>query len=320
MKRQLVIVFKVVIVAAIVLFLGLAIYHNANNLRHTEFEFSLAPFVLSTLLLMATFVSQALLWQTVLGGVAKPIPASEGVAIWIASQVAKYVPGKVMLPLVRFGLCGRRGIDVGRTTLSIYVELALTMSAAFAMVLACLGWADPATWSVLAHTLRWTGDPAALRWILLPIVPTLLAGVHPRLLQWGINLGLRALKKEPVRIELSYARILVLFLLFAAGWAVYGLSSWLLIRSLGPADPALGPIIAGAFLASYLIGFFSFVTPGGVGVREAVLTGILMLWQFPFELAAVAAAVARLQWTGSELVLSALTLRFRPKPPAEPTT
>jgi len=318
MKRYLIMALKIAVVAAIVAFLALAIYKNASELRSRDFSFSVLPFILSTLVLLVCFTMQAAGWRQVLAGVARSIPFREGAAIWFASQVAKYVPGKVMLPLVRFGLCQRRGIDVGRTTLSIYVELSLSMGAAITVVLlSSLGWTDAATWTFLAEKLNWTGDPAQLRWVLLVFFPLCLAAVHPRLMQWGINLGLRVLKKEPVRIELSYARIARLFGWYVLNWLIYGISCWLLMRSLGPVEPARGPIILGAFLASYLIGFFSFVTPGGVGVREAVLTGMLTLWGFSIGMAIVAAAVARLQWTGSELLVSSLTLRYRPKPVAE---
>jgi hypothetical protein len=317
MKRKLLIALKVLIVAAIVTFLAVAIYENIDKLRATKFSFSLAPFVLSTLLLIVCFIMQAVGWRQVLAGVAKPIPVREAAAIWFASQVAKYVPGKVMLPLVRFGWCQRRGIDVGRTTMSIYVELALAMGAVFAVVvISSVGWADAATWASLAQTLKWPGDPALLHWVLLAFVPFCLVMVHPRLLQWGINLGLRILRKEPVTIELSYGRIVRLFGWYLLNWLIYSVSCWLFMRSLGEVELSLAPVVAGAFMLSYLIGFLSFLTPGGVGVREAVMFTMLT-WKFPPAIAIVAPLVARLQWTGTELLLAAVTLRDRPKPADE---
>jgi uncharacterized membrane protein YbhN (UPF0104 family) len=51
-----------------------------------------------------------------------------------------------------------------------------------------------------------------------------------------------------------------------------------------------------------------------VGVREAVLIGMLGWQGVPLGAATAAAALCRLQWTGMEIVGAALTVRDRPAP------
>lgn len=314
MKKPLLkIAIKVVLVAAIVVFIGLAIYRNAAQLREAEFTFSLLPFLLSTLLVLLQFFQQSTCWWLLVRGVAEPVPMMEAQAIWYTSQVSKYVPGRVMLALMRYTLLKRRGIPLGRTMMSIYLELTLmTGAAVLVALLASVGF-SPAVWDMLAAKIHWFGDGQTLRWAVLALVPLTLVGIHPRLLQWIINLGLRLIKKGPVEFSITYRRMLLLGSLYVAGWTIYGLASWLLLVSLGVDDPALAFKIATAFLLAWVIAFLSFVTPGGLGIREGVLVALLTLWGVPLATAGVAAILCRLQWTGNELVGALLTMRFRPR-------
>lgn len=314
MKRLLLRLLRAAVVGAILFFLGLYVYRNWSELSRTPFAFRPLPFLISTVLVLILYAQQSNCWGLLLGAIAKPVPAREAMAVWFASQVAKYVPGKVMLPLIRFSLCRRRGIDIGRTTVSIYLELALMTGSAIAVfLLSTFGWSDDA-WRLLAGKLRWSGGAVALRYLILLTLPAMLIGIHPRLLSWVINLGLRLLKKEPVEFRLPYSRLLLLWLAYIAGWIVYAGSCWLLMISLGFAGSGNAVGVAGIFLLAWVIGFLSFVTPGGIGVREAILTGMLTLWNVPLGLSAVAAALSRLQWTGMEMIGAALTVRDRPAP------
>lgn len=314
-RRALPAIVKATVFLAIVAFLIVAVYRNAADLREMEFSFSPLSFTVSTLLILVLFLIQSTGWHRILSGIAHRVGVVEAMAVWFASQVSKYVPGKVMLPLVRFSLCKRCGIDIGRTTMSIYLELALmTGGAIFVFLLSSLGWADNAAWALLAEKLHWAQGAEYLRWVVLLVVPGCLVAVHPKLLERVINFALKLIGKTPLRIEITYGRMMALFAWYVLGWCVYSLSSWLLMVSLTDMDSAQFLPIAGAFTFSWVVGFLSFITPSGLGVREALLTGMLTLWGFPLGTAMVAAVLARLQWTGMELLGALLTIRRRPLP------
>ncbi|HPM76276.1 MAG TPA: lysylphosphatidylglycerol synthase transmembrane domain-containing protein [bacterium] len=317
MKRPIVrTLLKIFVVALVVGFLAFAIYKNANQLRELEFSLSILPLLASTLLVLVSFAVQAIGWHRILRGLTpQKIKLRESSAVWFASQAAKYVPGRMMLPLVRFSLCKRVGVDIGRTTMSIYLELTMmTSSAILVFILSSIGWADEHTWQFLAAKMGGALAPEQVKYAPLLLVALSLIGIHPRLLQWAINLGLRLLKKGPLTIGLSYARVLLLFGWYTLAWLIYALSCVLLIKALGDIGAAQVLPIVGAFMLSWVIGFLSFITPGGIGIREAVLTGLLTMWQFPLGIAMVAAVLCRLQWTGMELMGAALTIRYRPAP------
>jgi uncharacterized membrane protein YbhN (UPF0104 family) len=315
MKQKLWAAARVLLVGAILFFVGWFVYRDWHELSTMHFEFHPWPFVLSLPLVLAFYFQQATVWWVILIGVSKPkpMPWREGMAIWFASQVAKYVPGKVMLPLMRFGLCKRRGIDIGRVTLAIYLELSLmTGSIILVSLLTAIGWSG-AIWDSLAESMHWPGAGSSLRWVTLLLVPATLVAVHPRLLQWVINLGLRLIKKEPVKVDVTYLKMLTLGVFCIAGWIVYAYACWLIAVSLGFGDADAMLRVAGAFLLSWVIGFLSFVTPGGVGVREVVLIALLKTAGMTLGAAAAASVLCRLQWTGVELIGAALTVRHTPK-------
>jgi uncharacterized membrane protein YbhN (UPF0104 family) len=314
MKKALWLAARVVLVGAILFFLGLFVRRNWNELATMQFAFHPLPFVISTLLVFALYLQHSTCWWIILTGVSKPMPWREAIAVWFASQVSKYVPGKVMLPLVRMGLCRRRGIDPGRVTMAIYLELSLMTGGIIAVSAATsFGW-SPKLWDSLATLVRWPGGGDPLRYVVFLLIPGTLVAVHPRLLEWVINLGLRLIKKDAIRIDLSYGKLLLLGSWYIAGWIVYSFACWLLMVSLGVDDPSRIPPLAGAFAISWVVGFLSFVTPGGVGVREAVLIGMLGWQGVPLGAATAAAALCRLQWTSMEIVGAALTVRDRPAP------
>mgnify|MGYP007090168503 CR=1 FL=1 len=58
----------------------------------------------------------------------------------------------------------------------------------------------------------------------------------------------------------------------------------------------------GAFSVSWAIGYSTVFAPGGIGIREIVLTALLGNF-FPVQQIVTYAAVHRLLWTGAEVVL-----------------
>ena len=97
---------------------------------------------------------------------------------------------------------------------------------------------------------------------------------------------------------------------FVALWALYILAFGLFVRSLQP-DASLQA--AFAFPLAMNIGLLAIVLPGGLGVREGVMTGLLAMSGIPIGDAASIALLARLWFTLGEgfIFLVAVVLRWR---------
>ena len=66
-----------------------------------------------------------------------------------------------------------------------------------------------------------------------------------------------------------------------------------------------GLVTLAAFVAAWTLGFVSFITPGGLGVREAALVGLLSPFLSVSEATAVA-LVSRITWTAVEMTGAAV--------------
>ena len=276
---------------AILLFLGLYVARMWGDLPEGGVRVRWGWFALSSLLTVVFFLLQAYGWKTIVSGLGPEIGLTRAWKFWFYSQVAKYVPGKVMLPLVRSRYCYREGTSIQGTLLSIAIEVLLMMITALMVAVIATG-------SQLAEIAR------GFIFIYLLVIPAGIIGIHPRILEPAVNLALKLIRRRPIRITLRYRTMLWLLFVFFAGWIVYGAASYLLCLSLTDAvRPGHLDLITGLFAFAWAAGFASFITPGGIGVREGAL--VLLLGPVLGEpVAALIALISRLQWTGLEIVVA----------------
>ena len=127
--------------------------------------------------------------------------------------------------------------------------------------------------------------------------------IKPKVVFKLYNLLLRLLKKSEVNFKLNPLLALKIFLGYVICWIFYGLSFYFLLRSLGPTITfdIFQPIII--FVLAYQIGYLAFFAPGGIGVRELILTKGLT--SFFGEVAIGISIVARI-WNLIVEIISAL--------------
>jgi hypothetical protein len=198
------------------------------------------------------------------------------------------------------------------------VELATKISAAaLVFAVSLLFWTDTSgLFSRLPHD-----SPLVIGIVLIPL---LLLGLQPRLLRGALNFGLRTLGRDPVRFDLRYRDVLLVTLYWALSWVIAGAGFYLLIRSVVttplPVGPVAGILIsAGIYALGWDIGFVSFVTPSGIGFREAAIAVLVVAAGFaPAALGIIIAFVARLFNTGAELLCIAAAHAIRGTPLAPP--
>jgi uncharacterized membrane protein YbhN (UPF0104 family) len=109
--------------------------------------------------------------------------------------------------------------------------------------------------------------------------------------------------------------VLAAGVLTVLSWGTYGVALWMLARGLLPDALSLPLATAiGAFTLGYILGLLALFAPGGVGVRELVLIG--MLAPALGSGGAVALSVASrvlLTLTEAGAALVTLPLRHRPQ-------
>jgi len=223
-------------------------------------------------------------------------------AYWIG-HLGKYVPGKALVVVLRAGLVRSPQVDGGVAAIGVFVET-LTMMAV------------GAAWSILLlmasrgleQNRSWL--PWALGLMLLAGIPTL-PPVFRRLVAFVQRRRGIASELSPLQ-GLNGRLMLRGWFWMSLSWGLIGLSLWASLRAL-PGDPRtvweslvdLPTVIACAALA-VVLGFASLL-PGGVGVRELVVVGLLAPLPFTGTAKALAAALlVRMIWLLAEVVLSSI--------------
>lgn len=286
------------VLALIALFLGTAIWKSWSQLAHERWQVHWALLLLAFALFVTQELSFALIWRAILRRLGSHLSVVESERIYLGAEFVRYIPGNVWHVITRVLWAEQRGVPKARGFASMVIELATKItSAALVFAVTLFFWQDAS--ALAAHVPR-----GALVAVAAVGVPLLLLGLQPRLLERALTRALRVLKRDPVRISLTYTDVLVITGAWAASWVVAGVGFWLLIRSLISSPlPAAGPLLAiGIFALGWDVGFLTLITPSGLGAREAAIAFLLVACGLaPAALAIVAALVARLLTTGAEL-------------------
>jgi uncharacterized membrane protein YbhN (UPF0104 family) len=189
---------------------------------------------------------------------ARKLPRMQAMSLYLASQLARYTPGKIGLPLVRMEGAPRLGLT--RTLVGI---------------------------SILVESLSWTATGAVLGFLLLAVtVPDAgLGAVLGKLALPGFGLSLLGLlvamsvdrTRYPRKVRALLAPggqgpivPLALPLVQVAYWSLVAVHGYLMSRALGASFDS-GMTSMGFYVVASVAGFVVLAAPAGLGVREAVL-------------------------------------------------
>ena len=295
-KRIAVAVVKWCLLAAVLVFVGRALWNDFSEVRWSEIRFDAALMALAVASVAAARAIVFLPYALLVGrfGHRPPWPGMIG-AVWV-SQVARYVPGKVSsvvsmaLALRRYGVPAQ--VAVGTLVIVDGLSVVIGMLVAIPITL----------WEPVRQFL-----PMAWLWCAVGMAAALVC-LHPRVFGAVGNFLLRRLRYEPLSRLPQMRDYVRPVLALAVTYVLFGVGYWLMARSLGadvtPAD--LG-IFTCAVTVVLVGGFLAFFAPAGLGVQEGLLLLVLgpMIGGGP---AAIIAVLMRLLQTVTETGLGAIGL------------
>ncbi len=248
-------------------FVAAAAVELAGRFQATEVEFRFGFVALSALPVLLGSLVQGAAWTLLIERMAeRRVARRRALSLYLESQLARYTPGKVGLPLVR--MAGARSLQLTAKVVgvSILVEM-LSWTASGSLVsfgVLGLSRAPADGLSKLMGQFAW--PLVGLSALGLVLLLAIKVRSYPEWLRKRLSVnGERAL----VPLMLPGVQVL-----YWALWAVHGL---LLALSLG-ADWGTGLSSAGFFVLAPVLGFVALAAPAGVGVREAVLSVGLAPW------------------------------------------
>ena len=112
-------------------------------------------------------------------------------------------------------------------------------------------------------------------WLVASLVVGALVLVHPSVVTALVRCGARVARRTAPAWRGTWAGGALLFGLYVATWAAYGVAFALFLSGISPIGNASWVELAGINALAFAAGFVAFFAPGGIGVREAALTGLL---------------------------------------------
>jgi glycosyltransferase 2 family protein len=286
---------KIIKWAIALLILGFLINYLIKNINQVDWSlvsFNYLYLIIAIIIIIISYLFQSILWWLILRK--KGLKYSKAHKIYFSSLVGRYVPGKALLVITRILRCKKQGIKKSTSFTSIILDLALYSLSAILLFIITLP----------------NSIPKELTLPLIIIGILLLPLIHPKILKFGINLGLKILKKPKIRFRMKFHNSLGLLLLHIIRWFLLGIGTFFLLISFIQVPISLIYILPGILALSIVLGMLMILSPGGLGIREGLLV-LLLTPYMPVELAILFSLISRILLT---LIEAGLALYFEIKP------
>jgi uncharacterized membrane protein YbhN (UPF0104 family) len=241
-------------------------YANYDSISKFNFKINWFYLLTSQLLLILISIAGTYFWQLLLKIIAsQQINFRESLAIVNTSQLTKYLPGKVWSYALQMLLLSKKGVS---KTVVLYVNLFLAVTSLFAS--AFLGLLYFACFSS-SQTKFWL----PLFFVFLIIYFGFIFLNQP-FLKLLVKIVRKLFKKTINYIHIDLRWIIIFQLVYLLANAIFGITGYLLALGLGFSVSVQDIFaVAASLIIADMIGFIILIAPGGLGVREGIMLGLL---------------------------------------------
>ena len=286
---------------------GLAVYGLAS--QWTQVQAALAKLdgfdlVGAALCAIAGLGCMLLAWRVLLADLGSPLPLPAAVRVMFVGQLGKYVPGAVWAVAAQVELARDYAVPRRRSATASLVGMAVTL----VVGLVAAGVTLPLT----------SGHAVRQYWCVLAITPLAAVCLYPKIIKFGLDLTLRALRRPPLEGSVSAAGMTRALGWTTLGWLWYGAHAWFLISVFAGKSSHVFALSLGAYALAWAVGFLIIFFPSGIGPREVALIAVLAP-VMPSASALVVALASRVVMTIGDLVWAGTGLAIgRTRPPSRP--
>ena len=289
---------KVLLVGAVLFFLGLNIYRGWRDA--SRFQWSVRPWSLvgSFALALAFWFMTGLGWNLMVRCLGGSLALRRGMKVYFLSNLGWYVPGKVWYAVGRAYLGQREGVSVGVISTSVLMEMVLSLTSSALMATLALPLLSP----LLGAKGLYLG---------IAVLVLGLAILHPALMQPALTLLERLLPgpERAINPPLSYLVMMGLLAGYLFIWGFVGAAFFVLLNAVYPLPLAWLPTVIAIYAVSWIAGFLAPFAPSGLGVREGAM--ILLLGQYlPVPAVTAAAILFRIWLVLAEVLWVAVATRW----------
>lgn len=304
-RHWLVEIVKYLLIIAVIYFAGRKLIDNWNEV--IAYRWSLNPLLLAASVAahLLTLLFMAKVWCLLIAGFGHPVGLSHAFKISYIANLGRYIPGKIWPVFGMLYLAKRINVNEEAAVASWGLAQMFTIPASLLVGLLAVI-IHPELVSAEVGTML-TGGAYTAAAVIFGL--SILMVVVPDRAMWVFNLLLRIFRRPQVTFRVSAKTALTVYASYFVCWVFFGFSFWLFLHGVidQPSIPAVAGI--GAFVIAYQVGYLVLFAPGGLGVRELILTGVLAAWLGP---AAAGIAVAARLWNMvSEIIAALISLKIR---------
>ncbi len=246
-------------------FVWILIQPQAGNLINNLRSVNLSLLTAGTVSFIIFYFLRSFIWFKLLRELSYQIPFKQATFLWAISELKRYIPGKFWFIIGRAVAFSDKGVSKRDTGTLLIIELEIfVMGALFVSLLS------------LPFLLKYFLPGFAFAQLLIIVIVALIFGagliyifnqrITKKLPHKALKIVNFVLPKHPP------ASIAFLIFISTISLIFYGLGYYFTISSVIFLHPQLLPQLIGFFTLSFLIGFLTFLTPAGLGVREGVVT------------------------------------------------
>jgi uncharacterized membrane protein YbhN (UPF0104 family) len=234
-------------------------------------------------------------WRAVVGGWGAHLRYWDAAAIWSISNLGRYVPGKVWQLGTMAVMAQQHGVSGVVAAGSALVVTVVNLVAGFVVAAATganvLGVSRLGVATIAIATAGVFFAP----WV-LPSLARVAARVT------GRDVTLPPLRRGPIWLAAVASCV---------AWVLYGLAFRLLAVGVLGTAPGAPSLYIAVFTGSYLIGFLTLFSPGGLGTRELAMAAALAKAGLDVGSATILVVTSRLWLTVLEITPAVLFLAYR---------
>lgn len=252
--------------------------------------------LLSLALLIAVYITHALLWRRVMIDLRVAAPSVRTtLRVYFLASLGRYIPGKVWQLAGLAILAGRSGLPAGGAAAAALLGQFAFLATGFLFL------------AVLIP--EWNGGPAARAAGVLLVVFAggfwVIAATPrgQRIREWArTRFGENAAGAIDLAERIRGWDTILWGVWYGLTWVVTGIAFSLFVTSFVPGAGEHARQVAGSVAASYLVGYLVLFAPAGIGVREGAMAGLLAaIPSIPLSAAVVIAVASRIWFTLAEL-------------------
>jgi hypothetical protein len=292
LRKKVKIIGMSLIILAVAFFIFYNLYTRWNELKQYTFSFDIIYIFIFACILLLFYLLAPIIWGLSLKLIGEKVSYKKILKVWHSAQLVRYIPGNIAFVLGRTEVGKKEGIPRTKNLIATSLELAL-------VVIACLT-------IFLAYIIFSATNTGYFIFILIPLG---LIGLHPRIFIPIINFGLKLIKKPKIESKIKYSKILVLFIIVLIIQLIEGIGYAFLLKTIFNYNLTFISLLkfAAIYEGAWVIGFLSFLTPSGIGVREAALS-LLLEPYMPLTVAIIFSIFARVCCIILEVIIASSIL------------